>query len=116
MRMTKSIECFTMAMGIEVEHITPTNPCKVNHGNHGQVTDGILLKGEHGKDMLMQRDGNGPLYVLYIEDGTSVDTGWYQTDTSALTAYALHCMDHGERADKAFTVIGVCEFWKGNVL
>ena len=111
MRITKSIECVTKVANLDCERITQGNPYELVKGA-GAITDGFLIKGEDNREMLMTRCGTSSIYCWFIQDGVSTRADYFNTDTAALTAFVLTCMNYGSKAKEVIAVITACEYWK----
>jgi len=94
-----------------LERITRGNPYELVKGA-GAITDGFLIKGEDNREMLMTRCGTGSIYCWFIQDGVSVNADYFHTDTAALTAFVMNCLNYGDKAKEVIAVITACEYWK----
>lgn len=111
MLVTKSIECVTKIANLNCERITRGNPYEMVKGA-GAITDGFLIKGDDNREMLMTRCGTGSIYCWFIRDGLSENADYFNTDTAALTAFVMNCLNYGDKAKEVIAVITACEYWK----
>ena len=111
MLVTKSIECVIKIANLNCERITRGNPYEIVKGR-GAVTDGLLIKGDDNREMLMTRRGSGSIYCRFFQDGVSVNADYFHTDTAALTAFVMNCLNYGDKAKEVVAVITACEYWK----
>ena len=93
MLVTKSIECVTKIANLNCERITRGNPYELVKGA-GAITDGFLIKGEDNRD------------------GLSENADYFNTDTAALTAFVMNCLNYGDKAKEVIALITACEYWK----